>query len=67
MIIAGPEYDAILVELIALLPDIERQNELYNCIGEPSCLIPCTKCRQILKHSDLMQHSELHHFLVQSL
>ena len=66
MIIVSQDYDAILEELIALLPDIERQRELYSCLGQPINLIPCTICGQIVKKEDLVHHSELHQVSVQS-
>ncbi|XP_075230467.1 E3 ubiquitin-protein ligase ZNF598 [Lycorma delicatula] len=68
----GSDFDDIFPELIVLLPDIEKQQELWNVhqmlskpttsknISKKSRLDVCTICRQVLNATDVAQHQTTH-------
>lgn len=55
----GSKLDEVLPELVALLPDIAKQQELV--VGRPLPeLSPCATCGQLLAPSDLGAHDSAH-------
>lgn len=68
----GNDFDNIFPELIVLLPDIEKQQELWTVhqmLSKPAAstnvskklrLDVCTTCRQVLNASDLQNHQTAH-------
>lgn len=67
----GPSnFDSIFPELLVLLPDIEKQQELWQVHGEEALpqhrgwkrwgLECCTSCRQVLSVKDIELHLENH-------
>lgn len=55
----GPKLDDVLPELVALLPDIAKQQELVVGRALPD-LSPCATCGQLLAPSDLGAHDAAH-------
>jgi hypothetical protein len=61
-------FNWLFPELLALLPDIEKQRELYEVYKHESMkdglhlasLTECAKCGQILLNDDLQSHSTSH-------
>ncbi|XP_026317809.1 E3 ubiquitin-protein ligase ZNF598 [Hyposmocoma kahamanoa] len=55
----GPKLDEVLPELVALLPDIAKQQELV--VGRPLPeLCPCAICGQLLAPTDVGAHDSAH-------
>lgn len=54
----GAEFDAVFPELVALLPDIAKQQELM--VGRNEELHMCTTCGQLLAPDDRAAHNTQH-------
>ncbi|KAI8512277.1 hypothetical protein Bbelb_089160 [Branchiostoma belcheri] len=61
-------FSAIFVELLVLLPDARKQQELWQAVtasGQQSCdissqCLSCPTCLQIVKNSDFSTHTQKH-------
>lgn len=62
--VLGSKFEEVFPELLVLLPDIEKQQQLYNVTGAKvrKNLIVCETCRQIIFKWELSQHY-MHHQL----
>lgn len=58
--VLGKKLDAIFPEMVALLPDIAKQQELV--VGRPgrACLRVCSTCGQLLVPADAIAHDTAH-------
>lgn len=58
----GKDFDAIFPELLVLLPELGKQQELYKVYACKckSNLITCQTCGQILSSIDLVDHMDAH-------
>lgn len=57
--VLGPQLDEVLPELVALLPDIAKQQELVVGSAVPE-LSPCETCGQLLSPADVGAHDIAH-------
>ncbi|XP_055321640.1 E3 ubiquitin-protein ligase ZNF598 [Sitodiplosis mosellana] len=68
--VLGDRFESIFPELLALLPDINKQQELYQTYLEKhsqaksnelhNSIQVCDRCRQVLKRGDFPEHLKLH-------
>lgn len=61
--VLGGKFDEVFPELLVLLPDIEKQQELYKVhVGEGKVddLIVCDGCKQIIFKTEMKHHNTYH-------
>lgn len=61
--ILGPDFEEVFPELLVLLPDIEKQQELYKVhTAKTDCknLLVCDVCKQVVHKSELSNHNVYH-------
>ncbi|KAH1025482.1 E3 ubiquitin-protein ligase ZNF598 [Dendroctonus ponderosae] len=61
-IILGNKFDEIFSELLILLPDIEKQQDLYNQMSGKTkdSVVVCENCKQIIFKRELSEHYDYH-------
>lgn len=61
--ILGGDFEDVFPELLVLLPDIEKQQELYKVhVAESGCknLLVCDVCKQVVLKTELGSHNTYH-------
>lgn len=60
--ILGSHFEDIFPELLVLLPDIQKQQELYQAHDGASKknLLVCQKCQQVILNRELTDHYRYH-------
>lgn len=62
-VVLGDKFDEVFPELLVLLPDIEKQQELYKSHmeeGKTNDLVVCEGCNQILFKMEVKHHNTYH-------
>ncbi|XP_044759445.1 E3 ubiquitin-protein ligase ZNF598 [Coccinella septempunctata] len=60
----GPNFEDFFPEMLVLLPDIEKQQELYGILAGKAKknLLVCENCRQVIFKKELTDHYKYHTF-----
>lgn len=66
-VVMGDSFEEVFPELLVLLPDVEKQQELFavhqRCGGNDRSkrmLITCSKCKQVVLKKELDSHKLYH-------
>lgn len=57
----GSDNYELIEDLVVLLPDVARQQDLFKAMGQPPALRQCQHCKQILKEEDEAFHEAAYH------
>lgn len=60
--VLGNKFDEVFPELLVLLPDIEKQQEIYKVLSGKSKdnLVVCENCKQVIFKGELSDHYNYH-------